>query len=98
MLIGREPRLLLVDPFNMLGSLYPRQVVPEADNGLVVDIVSWVLLVAMIFTLLTRFTLKLALSRKAYKFGWDDITILLAAVGTPESVEQRTVLNHPTAF
>jgi len=50
------------------------------DHATVVSVVSWVLLVAMIFTLLARMTMKMAYARKGHRFAWDDVFIILAAV------------------
>ncbi|KAF2472368.1 uncharacterized protein BDR25DRAFT_312921 [Lindgomyces ingoldianus] len=60
--------------------LEARRTAPIGDRGIIVSSVSWVMLVATIFTLLTRLAMKLALSKKEHKFGLDDVFIILAAL------------------
>lgn len=50
------------------------------DHGMIVGVVSWILLVAMIFTLLTRLAMKFAIIQRGHRFGTDDIFIVLAAL------------------
>lgn len=50
------------------------------DRGMIVGVVSWILLVAMIFTLLTRLAMKFAVTKRGPKFGMDDLFIVLAAL------------------
>ncbi|KAF2192857.1 hypothetical protein K469DRAFT_729949 [Zopfia rhizophila CBS 207.26] len=57
-----------------------RRTAPIADRGMIVGVTSWVLLVATIFTVLTRLAMKLAVSKTRYKFGLDDVFIILATL------------------
>lgn len=50
------------------------------DRGMIVSAVSWILLVAMIFTLLARLGMKYAMLKRGHKFGLDDVFIVLAAL------------------
>jgi len=65
---------------SMVG-LEKRGAVPMADRGMAVCVVSWILVVAMVFTLITRLSMKFAVIKRGAKFGLDDIFIVLAAVG-----------------
>jgi hypothetical protein len=66
---------------DVMDGLEKRRTAPVADRGMVVSVVSWILLVAMVFTLITRLSMKFAVIKKGPKFGLDDIFIVLAAVG-----------------
>ena len=58
-----------------------RRIAPIGDRGLIVSVVSWVLLVAMVFTLLGRLVVKGVVCRNSKRWvNWDDGFILLAAV------------------
>lgn len=58
-----------------------RRTAPMADRGMIVSVVSWLFLVAMVFTLLTRLAMKWAKStKKRSLLGLDDVFIVLAAV------------------
>jgi hypothetical protein len=67
--------------FNGVATLLEtRRTAPIADRGMIISVVSWILFVIMTCILLTRFALKLALSKKGAVFGWDDTFIVAAAV------------------
>jgi hypothetical protein len=58
-----------------------RRTAPMGDRGMIVGVVSWILVVVMVFTLLTRLAMKFAVAKRGRKFGLDDVFIVLAAVG-----------------
>lgn len=64
-----------------MDGLVKRRTAPIAERGMVVCVVSWILVVAMVFTLITRLSMKFAVIKKGRKFGLDDVFIVLAAVG-----------------
>ncbi|KAF2260658.1 hypothetical protein CC78DRAFT_584562 [Lojkania enalia] len=59
-----------------------RHTAPIGDRGMIVSVVSWILLVVMVFILTTRFAMKFAMGQKGRRFGLDDIFILLAALAS----------------
>ncbi|KAF2009667.1 hypothetical protein BU24DRAFT_80507 [Aaosphaeria arxii CBS 175.79] len=75
-------------------TLERRRTSPMEDRGVIVNVVSWILLVAMVFVLFTRFAMKLACSPKGRRFGTDDILIGFAAlfsVGQTAAVSMEAI-------
>jgi hypothetical protein len=66
----------------------------DGDHGMVVNIVSWVLLVVTVFTLLARMAMKMVYAKRGHRFGWDDVFILLAFV-SPISFPHLHTLTNP---
>ncbi|KAF2279114.1 uncharacterized protein EI97DRAFT_440579 [Westerdykella ornata] len=61
-------------------ALEKRRESPMGDRGMIVSVVSWILVVAMVFTLITRLTMKFVVIKKGRRFGLDDVFIVLAAL------------------
>jgi hypothetical protein len=72
-------------PHGAVEVLEKRRTAPMGDRGMIVAVVSWILLVAMIFTLITRLAMKFAVVKRGRKFGSDDAFIVLAAVGLTQA-------------
>lgn len=79
--------------------LAKRRAEPMEDPGMMVAAISWMLLVAMVFTIILRFSLKLAKSTDTVMFGLDDVFVGLAALFSigqtaAVSVEARNALGQ----
>jgi hypothetical protein len=69
----------------VVATLDRRRTAPMADRGTVMNVVSWLLLVVTVFTVVTRFAMKMIVGKKGRRFALDDVFIILALVSGRDS-------------